>query len=322
MSSIPVLIEYLPPNGFAIYEKVAGSAAYVVGEQGQDILMIQKPRRVLVPCFDVSSNPVIDGAATAEEFTRKVAVVAVAQLASALRERIEALLDCAKQAGNEVTQVIVAVRDPVHCLQAPEGRKEGFNIFVHLGLIAFKTDAEIGGDTNPWNPDLVSQVGECHVGLSFEQRALWVEREVARLLGLRPFNGPEVVPLEQEDLTLPVQTLWSPEIVVSRLVPLPTDEQPAPVATDEQPVWEMVIEDMKARDQLGRERYGQPLQVTNGRDAYRDHYEELLDAVVYGKQVMIQRDKLLAENEALKAQVEVLKVENSHLWRCAEAVTP
>ena len=277
-------------------------------------MLVQKARRVLVPCFDVSSNPVSDGAASAEEFTRTAAVVAVAHLSSALRERIDGLLACAEDAGDEINQIIVAVGEPVHCLQAPEGRKEGFRIFTHLGILALKEEEPRGGIQNPWIEDLSHQVGECPKGLSFEQRALWIEQEVARLLGLRPSHGPEVVPLEQADLTLPVQTIWSPEVVVSRLVPLPTDEQPAPVGTDEQPVWGMVIEDMKARDQLGRERYGQPLQVTNGRDAYRDHYEELLDAVVYGKQVMIQRDKLLAENEALKERIEGLKAENARLW--------
>jgi hypothetical protein len=43
----------------------------------------------------------------------------------------------------------------------------------------------------------------------------------------------------------------------------------------------MVIEDMKARDNLGRERYGTPLQIDNGRDFLIDAYQESLDLVVY-----------------------------------------
>lgn len=45
-----------------------------------------------------------------------------------------------------------------------------------------------------------------------------------------------------------------------------------------------VAEDLRARKQVGLERYGQPLQAHNGRDVDRDLYEELLDAVVYARQ--------------------------------------
>ena len=50
-------------------------------------------------------------------------------------------------------------------------------------------------------------------------------------------------------------------------------DQPAPVANERLAVWPMVIMDMAARDQVGRERYGVPPQPHNGRDALRDAYE-------------------------------------------------
>lgn len=55
-------------------------------------------------------------------------------------------------------------------------------------------------------------------------------------------------------------------------------------------VWDEVIKDMKARDKLGRERYGVPLTTNNGRDMLQDVYEELLDAAVYIKGVILERD--------------------------------
>ena len=58
-------------------------------------------------------------------------------------------------------------------------------------------------------------------------------------------------------------------------------EQPAPVPNETRPVWELVIEDMRARDAQGRARYGTPLQVGNGRDMLADAYQEALDLVVY-----------------------------------------
>lgn len=74
-----------------------------------------------------------------------------------------------------------------------------------------------------------------------------------------------------------------------RLWRLADDAQPPPKPTDGRPVWELVVEDMTARDHLGRQRYGVPLQAGNGRDALRDAYEEALDLVVYLRQAIEER---------------------------------
>jgi hypothetical protein len=77
-----------------------------------------------------------------------------------------------------------------------------------------------------------------------------------------------------------------------------TTEQPPPTkdAADNAECWPAVVanfahvvpgdvlKEMMARDQLGRQRYGTPLRVWNGRDALADAYQELLDAVVYLEQ--------------------------------------
>lgn len=74
------------------------------------------------------------------------------------------------------------------------------------------------------------------------------------------------------------------------------DQQPIPTGrenSDNRAVWPLVIAgerdpalvaDMLARDLLGRERYGSPLLVWNGRDALADAYQEALDMVVYLEQ--------------------------------------
>lgn len=66
--------------------------------------------------------------------------------------------------------------------------------------------------------------------------------------------------------------------------------QHEPTPNDSRPVWELVIEDMRARDHLGRERYGTPLQAHNGRDALQDAYEEALDLSVYLRQAIEERE--------------------------------
>lgn len=66
------------------------------------------------------------------------------------------------------------------------------------------------------------------------------------------------------------------------------------------PIWDLVIEDMLARERLGMERYLKPLVANNGRDGLRDAYEEALDLAVYLRQVIAERDSPTEEN-ALKA---------------------
>lgn len=84
-------------------------------------------------------------------------------------------------------------------------------------------------------------------------------------------------------------------------------DQPPPRATDRRPTWDLVVEyveqlcrdsihvslgvgedvvplvldDMRERDAVGRERYGVPLTSGNGRDHLVDAYAEVLDACVY-----------------------------------------
>lgn len=68
------------------------------------------------------------------------------------------------------------------------------------------------------------------------------------------------------------------------------EAQPAPKSNDRPAVWDLVIADMKARDQVGRQRYGTPLQPFNGRKALIDLYQELLDAVVYCRQAIYEAE--------------------------------
>ena len=68
-----------------------------------------------------------------------------------------------------------------------------------------------------------------------------------------------------------------------------TEPQSAPVPNDTLGVWDLVIADMKARDDFGRAKYGTPLQVNNGRDALVDAYQEALDLCVYLRQEIEER---------------------------------
>jgi hypothetical protein len=91
-----------------------------------------------------------------------------------------------------------------------------------------------------------------------------------------------------------------------------TTPEPAPQPNTSRPIWELVIEDMRARDAGGREKYKTPLQAFNGRDADVDLYQELLDAVAYQRQKIEERrspDHIFAAVAELTSMIHCQNVE-------------
>ena len=54
-----VQVEQLPDGALPVYDKDPEVTAYVIGEEGENILAVTKPRRVVFPLFEVASNPEI-----------------------------------------------------------------------------------------------------------------------------------------------------------------------------------------------------------------------------------------------------------------------
>lgn len=72
----------------------------------------------------------------------------------------------------------------------------------------------------------------------------------------------------------------------------PRDEfdQPLPHPSTGPSMHDLVVADLMDRKELGRRRYGSFLQKNNGRDALLDAYQELLDFMVYFRQVLAERN--------------------------------
>jgi hypothetical protein len=51
---------------------------------------------------------------------------------------------------------------------------------------------------------------------------------------------------------------------------------------------DMVAAGLRARRELGVAKYGRPLESHNGRDAWQDCWEEVLDALVYAAQMRLE----------------------------------
>lgn len=66
--------------------------------------------------------------------------------------------------------------------------------------------------------------------------------------------------------------------------------EPAPIPTTTPPTWDLVVNDMRKRDEFGYRKYGVRLQPNNGRDALKDAYEEALDLCVYLRSAIYERD--------------------------------
>lgn len=69
------------------------------------------------------------------------------------------------------------------------------------------------------------------------------------------------------------------------------DTEPMPVGNDYPVMHDLVSQDLQDRLALGIKRYGQPLQPFNGRDATKDAYDEILDLVVYFRQLRFEREE-------------------------------
>lgn len=67
-------------------------------------------------------------------------------------------------------------------------------------------------------------------------------------------------------------------------------KEPTPIKNQNPAVWDLVIKDIKDRDEFGQKKYGTRLQPFNGRDVLKDLYQELLDAVVYIRQLIYEQE--------------------------------
>ena len=96
------LVEQLPDGALPIYDKDPDVTAYVVGEEGENILAITKPRRVVFPLFEIASNPEIPLTQIKErrfDLIERAQDLARAQIQAAEDERVFATLDAVATSG-------------------------------------------------------------------------------------------------------------------------------------------------------------------------------------------------------------------------------
>lgn len=90
------LVEQLPDGALPIYDKDPDVTAFVIGEEGQNIVAVTKPRRVIFPLFEIASNPEIPLTQIKErrfDLIERAQDLARAQIQAAEDERVFAVLD-------------------------------------------------------------------------------------------------------------------------------------------------------------------------------------------------------------------------------------
>ena len=185
------LVEQLPDGALPIYDKDPDVTAFVVGEEGENIIAVTKPRRVIFPLFEIASNPEIPLTQVKErrfDLIERAQDLARAQIQAAEDERVFATLDAVAANGFDSVGAI----NPDTAVVAP-----------------------ISGDVLA---DAFSLI-ERH-----DLRVARVFMNARDYADLRKF-GRDILDIEtQRDLlkTGLMATLWGAQIIVSRLVPVGT----------------------------------------------------------------------------------------------------
>lgn len=184
------LVEQLPDGALPIYDKDPEVTAFVVGEEGENILAIQKPRRVIFPLFEIASNPEIP----------------LTQIRERRFDLIERSQDLAKAQ-----------------IQASEDER----VFAILDSIAVSGFDTIPGGTNP-DLAVVAPLSPSVLADAFaeiERHDLRVARiymNAVDYADVRKF-GRDILDIESQATLLKTglqATLWGAQIITSRLVPV------------------------------------------------------------------------------------------------------
>lgn len=186
------LVEQLPDGALPIYDKDPDVTAFIVGEEGSNIQCVTKPRRVIFPLFEVSSNPQIP----------------VTQIKERRYDLIERAQDLARAE-----------------IQAAEDSR----VFAIMDSIATNGFDSLPGGTNPDIP-VVAPLNGSVLADAFsmiERHDLVVSRiymNAVDYADLRKF-GRDILDVETQQVLLRtglMGTFWGAQIVTSRLVPAGT----------------------------------------------------------------------------------------------------
>jgi len=183
------LVEQLPDGALPIYDKDPDVTAYVIGEEGESITAVMKPRRVIFPLFEIACLP-------------KAPLTQVKERRYDLLKRMQDLGKAQIQAA------------------------EDDRVFSIMDAIAVNGFDELPGGTNPDIP-VVAPVSPAVLADAFAEiesqdlRVARVYMNATDYADIRKF-GRDVLDIESQATlwkTGMMSTGWNAQFIVSRLVP-------------------------------------------------------------------------------------------------------
>lgn len=183
------LVEDLPDGALPVYDKDPDVSAFVIGEEGENILSVTKPRRVIFPLFEIASNPTIP----------------LTQVKERRFDLIERSQDLAKSQ-----------------IQAAEDER----VFAIMDQVAVNGFDNLPGQLNP-DINVIAPVSSAVLADAFAEierhdlRVARVYMNARDYADVRKF-GREILDIETQRTLLNtglMATLWGAQIIVSRLVP-------------------------------------------------------------------------------------------------------
>jgi hypothetical protein len=183
------LVEQLPDGALPIYDKDPDVTAYVIGEEGQSITAIMKPRRVIFPLFEIAALP-------------KAPLTQIKERRYDLLKRMQDLGKAQVQAA------------------------EDDRVFSVMDAIAINGFDSLPGGTNPDIP-VVAPISPAVLADAFAEierhdlRVARVYMNATDYADIRKF-GRDVLDIESQATlwkTGMMATGWNAQFIVSRLVP-------------------------------------------------------------------------------------------------------
>ena len=184
------LVEQLPDGAMPLYDKDPNVTAFVVGDEGENILAVTKPRRVNFPLFEIASNPEIPLTQIKErrfDLIERAQDLAKAQIQAAEDTRVFDVMDAVTQYG-----------------------------FDNVGSDYVNDQINVVGDLH--QDDFINAYAEIE---DHDLRVARVFMSAKNFADLRKW-GRDVLDIETQATLLKtglLGTLWGAQVIVSRIVP-------------------------------------------------------------------------------------------------------
>lgn len=183
------LVEQLPDGALPIYDKDPDVAAYVIGEEGESIMSVLKPRRVIFPLFEIASLPEIP--------------------LTQIKERRYDLIERAQDLGKSQ-------------IQAAEDER----VFAIMDSVATNGFDTLGGGLNP-DISVVAPLTSSALADAFGAIAKHDLRVARIFMNAEDYSdilkfGREILDIESQAQLLATGlqgTIWGAQVIQSRLVP-------------------------------------------------------------------------------------------------------